>query len=62
MEFSGHKSHEGIKAYNNSNEDQKIQNTALLIPFDYNNLPYEEFNYFLSVNLLDFENNPEIYD
>ncbi|CAG8522478.1 20574_t:CDS:2 [Cetraspora pellucida] len=64
MEFSGHRSREGIKAYNNSNEDQKIQNTALLIPLDYEDLPYEEFNYFPGngINYLNFEDNPEIYD
>ncbi|CAG8642446.1 5656_t:CDS:2, partial [Cetraspora pellucida] len=64
MEFSGHRSREGIKAYNNSNEDQKIQNTALLIPLDYEDLLYEEFNYFSnnSINYLNFKDNPEIYD
>ncbi|CAG8745540.1 5550_t:CDS:2, partial [Cetraspora pellucida] len=46
MEFSGHRSHEGIKAYNHSKDDQKIQNTALLIPLDHDDLPYKEFNYF----------------
>lgn len=64
MEFSGHRSREGIKAYNNSNEDQKIQNTALLIPLDCSDLPYEEFNYFPGdgTNYINFEDNPEIYD
>ncbi|CAG8681482.1 5394_t:CDS:2, partial [Cetraspora pellucida] len=62
--FSEHKSHEGIKAYNNSNEDQKIQNTALLILLDYEDLPYKEFNYFSdnNINYLNFENNSEIYN
>ena len=64
IEFSGHRSREGIKVYNNSNEDQKIQNMALLIPLDHDDLPYEEFNYFPGdgVNFLNYESNPEIYD
>src|SRR6185437_5493392 len=60
IEFSGHRSREGIKVYNNSNEDQKIQNMALLIPLDHDDLPYEEFNYFPGdgVNFLNYESNP----
>ncbi|CAG8812513.1 20159_t:CDS:2, partial [Cetraspora pellucida] len=65
-----HRSHKGIKAYNNSNEDQKIQNTALLISLDYEDLPYEEFNYFSSNDSIfmtaaenyTFDNGPEPYN
>ncbi|CAG8601220.1 1324_t:CDS:2 [Diversispora eburnea] len=46
MEFSGYRSREGIRVYNNPSEDQKLCNTLMLIPLDFDDIPYEEFDYF----------------
>ena len=46
MVFSGHRSREGIRAYNSPNDEQRLRNTSMLISLDFDDIPYEEFGYF----------------
>src|SRR4051794_35804389 len=46
MEFSGHRSREGVRTYKSSAEAKKIQNTVSLIPLDIEDIEVEEFEYF----------------
>ncbi|CAG8701908.1 4484_t:CDS:2 [Cetraspora pellucida] len=55
MEFLGHRSREGIKAYNNSNEDQKIQNTD-------NPEIYNDSIFMTAAENYAFDNGPELYN
>jgi hypothetical protein len=46
MEFSGHRSREGVRTYKSSDEARKIKNTISLIPLDFEDMEIEEFEYF----------------
>jgi hypothetical protein len=46
MEFSNHRSREGVRTYKSSDEARKIKNTVSLIPLDFEDIEIEEFEYF----------------
>ena len=46
MEFSGHRSREGVRTYKSSDEARKIKNVVNLIPLDLDDIEVEEFEYF----------------
>ncbi|CAI2193220.1 19306_t:CDS:1, partial [Funneliformis geosporum] len=46
MEFSGHRSREGVRTYKSLDEARKIQNIVSLIPLDIEDIEVEEFEYF----------------
>ncbi|CAI2187466.1 5478_t:CDS:2 [Funneliformis geosporum] len=46
MEFSSHRSREGVRTYKSLDEARKIQNIVSLIPLDIEDIEVEEFEYF----------------
>ncbi|GES81052.1 zinc finger MYM-type protein 2-like [Rhizophagus clarus] len=46
MEFSGHRSREGVRTYKSPDEARKIKNVVSLIPLDLDDIEIEEFEYF----------------
>ena len=46
MEFSGHRSREGVRTYKSPDEARKIKNVVSLIPLDLDDIEVEEFEYF----------------
>ncbi|CAG8743459.1 hypothetical protein RhiirA5_417645 [Rhizophagus irregularis] len=46
MEFSGHRSREGVRTYKSIDEARKIKNVVSLIPLDFEDIEVEEFEYF----------------
>ncbi|CAI2201769.1 19504_t:CDS:2, partial [Funneliformis geosporum] len=57
MEFSGHRSREGVRTYKSLDEARKIQNIVSLIPLDIENIEVEEFEYFPGNSWTNFNDN-----
>ena len=62
MEFSGHRSREGVRTYKSSDDARKIKNIVSLIPLDIEDIELEEFEYFPGnplVNISDDESDSD---
>ena len=57
MEFSGHRSREGVRTYKSADEARKIKNTISLIPLDFEDMEIEEFEYFPGNSLANLNDN-----